>query len=107
MDSTLRTQILAMLHLEDAPAERQAKVLERIEYTARQRLAVVFPDLLAPAQLEEVGRMHAQGIDQAEIARWAMLQAPASYGQLYDAAVRSVAAELADTMQKIRDRTAN
>lgn len=106
MDQTLRTQILAALHLEDAPGERQTEVLGRIEHTARQRLAVIFPDLLTPRQLEEVGRMRTQGMNETEIAHWAMAQTPESYDHLLDAAIRSVAAELIDTMQKVRERTA-
>lgn len=106
MDNTLRTQILAALHLGDATLERQEEVLQRIEQTAQLRVALLLPDLLTPAQLEQVGKMYEQGADNRAIAQWAMTQVPVPYERLVDTTIRSVATELIETMRRIREKQA-
>jgi hypothetical protein len=63
------------------------------------------PEILTPAQLDEIERLHAQGASQQDIAMWAMNHAPVSYERLFSISVRAVADELIETMRQVEEQT--
>ena len=69
-ESELRSKVLKILRLTDAPKEEQDLILARIDSIANQRFALALPELLTDEQLREVDKMNTDGRSDKEINDW-------------------------------------
>jgi len=94
-EEELRTAVLRILDLYDAPKEEQDATLAKVESIANDRFALALPEMLSDTQLQHIEKLRAEGKDDKTVLQWIEDQLPDYVGMMQDI-IQDVAEEIAE-----------